>query len=171
MPAGYYDQFTVTTDITNVSGTLSYIYHHHATAGTDIHVNDSESETGGVADNYQNSENAGCFTKPYYHLQFYCYHPSSAVSHSDSDNWGTVDCSYYCNICGASAHDHYNQSENVSMSTCHRRVTSQWNSIGPRWVDKWTYSAPTDMSQVTEVVYERTCGLVEGQMTGAKILY
>ena len=65
--AGYYDAFDVTTTL-NPTGTVTYYYHHHSLTTTDYQT---ESPNGGeYPDDYQCSLPQGCFSAPYYHIQY-----------------------------------------------------------------------------------------------------
>lgn len=162
--AGYYENFTVSTNITNVPGIITYTYHHHSL--TDPNYTTSSASGGSYLDSYQSTTRGGCFTTPYYHVQ------------------GTI-----TSTCGSGLVWEYDASENRSRLKCHREGCSNYNhtqqyEVGgwqkdgrvegtctgtvTTYVDKWTTSAS---SNVVATKYIRSCGKSEGQIASATITY
>lgn len=161
-----------------VAGTISYIYHHHIASGINIHASDSASATGSIADSYQSSVSAGCFTKPYYHIKYNetstapCYHTNYWVEGvSDDPSQMDTQVYYHCSDCGATAGDQ-DSNRDVRL-TAWRRF--QELPPGTKTVstpkDYWTYDSTDHPGNRVTTVYTRSCGLTDGQIVSATITF
>ncbi|WP_026653384.1 hypothetical protein [Butyrivibrio proteoclasticus] len=103
LPAGYYDEFTVSTDIKNAGGTVAYCQHVHSTESADEYVvlDTVDPTSEGLANSYISPEATGCFTTPYYVTVV-----DSREQHGSSDctqsggSWQRGERHYKCNKCG-----------------------------------------------------------------------
>ena len=99
---GYYSGFTVTTNISNAGGTISYKHHVHSTDSTDEFVSTATPSitSDGVADNYRSSVKGGCFTTPVYGTKTVVCGHYEMQSGDASGNYH-----YNCDNCGKYKYD------------------------------------------------------------------
>ena len=168
--AGYYSDFTVTGDFTELPDvTLTYTHHIHSLESSTYSEENDSMDVNSVPVTYADGYQAttlypnGCFTTPYYHL---VYSESGAcggvvVRHHESEgstHWN----SYSCNKCGKS----YGTSginDQWGSWTCNNTVTKNYNL--------WTTDATGHEGNITETRYIKSCGRTSGEVTDVHIHY
>lgn len=148
LPAGYYDSFTVTTDVTSGGGAIYYHHHVHSQSSTtEYFENQSPAITSeGPADTERVTTSSGCFTKPVYGTKV-CGsdYATSKLVHEDRE--GHYDVTWRCAACGAN----YRKSG--------RDIGSGWRCS----------NSVTDYSKI--IGYTTGCGIARGTMIEAVIKY
>lgn len=173
MPAGYYDEFTITGDFQDLPDvTLTYSHHIHSLeSATLTKENDSMSTTSVTqtyGDGYQSTVPQGCYTTPYYHLHYVesgvrsCggHIVNEITRHDDGAVWGRH---YYCDTCGKS----YGSS---SPDECWYEG-SRCSQTFPytNTADYWTTDKTGHEGNVVQTVYIKSCGRSSGEVTDIHI--
>ena len=172
LDAGYYDSVTISTDITSLTGTITYTHHQCSNTTANLTYTDTLiSATGAesVSETTVNGQTVstskgGCYTTPYYYYSVYhaassttttCgggYHQEGYAGKSDGGSYPV----YVCNTCG------YTQVGGV-WGTHTRTVTT------PAY---YTYHYGTSYSgSLLRTYYLKTCGYTNGQLLSATITY
>ena len=179
-PAGYYDAFTVTTNITSLPGTVSYTYHHHSLSNADYTT--ASASGGSYADSYQSSTKGGCFQSAVYKAHTHkttCY-SSATCTHNGGQNYTVVDINYpthgidndhtvtiQCPNCGQVA-----SGGGQSVDKARERAVQNLGA-SPKSYSTLSCGKTAGTRYSTEGVeyYTRSCGKVDGQITSATIVY
>lgn len=145
LDGGYYEAITISTDMPDIPGTISYLYHHHSN-GSDGIIDNNVETPDAYGDNYQSTTAAGCFTK------------STKVASAWCDGRGVVDTKSNGDVW-------------IVCSKCGRAIAAQ----SAAWVERngIPYGAGTACGKVTayKTVYTRSCGRLANQIIGASIIY
>ncbi len=184
MEAGYYDSVTISTDITSLTGTITYTHHQCSNTTAGLTYTDTTTSASGAASISEITVNGqtaattqgGCFTTPYYHYTTttttactknggYTYYTVSDSSHTSSD--GNCDagytCAARCNVCGGTGRSHGNSPtyadavNNVSHNSISTTITG--------------YTTDSSQSGIDETYYIKTCGYANGEVISVTITY
>ena len=114
--AGYYDNFSVSTNIQNIDGVVSYKHHVHSTSSANEYVitDSTEITSDGELDTYRSDVEGGCFTQPVYGTKSVPCGTWEVTSGSGDGKWN-----YRCSGCGAKKIDdgggtHYKKVQDTS---------------------------------------------------------
>lgn len=194
LPAGYYDAVTVTTSITNLTGTITYSHHIHSLDSNSETEENTQlavtSVTSGYADTHVSSDKGGCFTEPYYSYTYNSSTPCTAGTSSITpvaagqrdDEWGnTVYFAYVkCNYCGGRSPSYscYGSSEeacrNARAHCISGTLTISHGSVNKSGSGEGTAAQMATVMNITSktvVGYSCSCGYTNGQVLSATITY
>ena len=155
LPAGYYDAFRVSTNITSLPGTISYTYHHHSLSTANYTT--SSASGGSYPDGYQSPIRGGCFTTAYYHIVYSesvpTWFPSWSGPHYHNGEAGAMQ--WNCSYCGEESYSEF---------------SGHWHDVDTNY-NYWTTNASDHPANRIATVYLRSCGKSEGQIATATITY
>lgn len=179
MPAGYYEAVTVSTDITDIDGTITYTHHqcsnteNSATYTDDIIGTSNAASVNEITVNGKtvSTTQGGCYTKPYYYYSI--FHPATSSSY-------TVDCDgYYIQDGYAGRSDVGGSYPVYKCSKCsYSQVGGQW--LGHKRTVTTTTPASTSYhygeivpsnGTIISTYYLKNCGYTNGQLLSATITY
>ena len=176
--AGYYDTFTVSTNITSLPGTIAYTHHQCSTTQSGLtYVDDEfdavvgEGHAASVANlttvNEQtvSTVKGGCYTTPYYYYSYtYTYKEKTGTEQECDKSWNGANTS--CN-----------GTVNEYGDTCY----GGWTYSNCRTVDVYetktgtAYAYGTSTSgtnpKILATYYLKSCGMTNGQLLSATITY
>lgn len=193
LEAGYYDSITISTDITNIDGTITYAHHIHDLASNSaVEINsklEKDSVEGGYEDSYIATTSGGCFTEPYYS---YTYTTSTGCSASNNssytvyssgsfdDEWGYTHYRSYakCNKCGGTSPTYQcTGSAETSKSNCYWEVAHGTRAINHTSIKKTVNEEgtaskmPSTATNIQVIGYCFSCGHSNGEVLSATITY
>ena len=147
LPAGYYNKSTISTNVSNVGGTVSYYHHVHSTTSTSEYVvtGSATYTTDGLSDDYQATSTGGCYTRTYVPAQV-----GTIVYDTTSYGDGTWGRSFYCSKCGTQV--------------------GQTGSSGGWGMQEYEKGA-THTCRAAYYQVTLTCGYTRGQVIKAVIVY
>ena len=161
--AGYYDTFTVSTDISSLKGSISYTHHQCSTttAGstyTDAYpdARGAQAVTGLTTVNgvTVSTSKTGCYTKPYY---YYSYTGTKQVPNGFDD----------CIVCkGSSVADQctegFTKKEGCTPHTVYKSEPYTAYAYG---------STLPQGATIQKTYYTNNCGYTNGQIISATVVY
>lgn len=163
LEAGYYDTFTVSTDITSASGTITYSHHQCSSTIAGDTYEDAYPDARGAQEVTGltkvngvtvSTTSAGCYTKPYY---YYKYTASRQVANGYDD----------CIVCkGSSVADQCTEGfEKKEGCTPHTVYKTEYYAA-------YAYGSelPSGAS-IQATYYTKGCGYTNGQIVSATITY
>ena len=170
--AGYYSDFTVTGDFTELPDvTLTYTHHIHSLESSTYSEENDSMDVNSVPVTYADGYQAttlypnGCFTTPYYHLVYSEYGTCGGAvyghfdCHDDPSTWYTK---YSCSKCGKSygsdGGDH-----SGFYRWCSAQTVNNYNL--------WTTNPSGHEGNITETRYIKSCGRSSGEVTDIHIHY
>ena len=160
--AGYYDEFTVSTDITDIGGEVTYYHHVHSLTSTDEAIANSSPNltTEGLDDNYMAEVPSGCYTTPIYYVKrtssTLCSGSGAEPIFSGTTAQGGE--RNRCATCGYYWSCKYGSEEKNPM----HYITTTTNE----WV---TSTEPDD--QIEKTAYSLSCGYTKGAIAKIEITY
>lgn len=180
----------MSTDITSLSGTITYTHHvHDLNSNLKTVVNsklDEKSVSGGFDNSYISSNSGGCFTEPYYSYTSITSTPCSAGISNFSvykagqrdDEWGhtVYFCYAKCNVCGGTSTTYSSYTPNNERELRARIGQGTWSlphtTVKTSSQGKGTAAQiPSNATNVSIIGYKCSCGYTNGQVLSATIAY
>ncbi len=145
LPAGYYEETVISTDIRSLPGTITYVYHHHRLDSNSYTSGSSEPTK--YSDGTQLSSPSGCFTKAtsVSVTETGTAYPSDVHICDDLHCW---DANYTCSKCGRSWNVHSGSSSRPNFGTLQHTCGTSYKTV-----------------------YTRSCGHLDNQIISATITY
>ena len=159
LPAGYYEESEISTDITGLNANITYTHHVHQlnTAAYTITNNSFSPDSVPLyyADDEKIETSGGCFTIPCYHIQYSesgtgtCGGAVVTGCPRPNDPTAVVD---YCTKCGRE------WGAGTGPATCNNEIPTSSSA------DYWTTDANDHPEYRSETKYIRSCGKTNGQI-------
>ena len=163
LPAGYYSSITVSTNITNLGGTITYTHHQCSTTVAGDTYTDALANTSGASSpsglttvNGQtvSASKGGCYTTPYY---YYSYRGETKTKIGYDD----------CIVCKGSS-----VANSCTEGFTRKENCTPHDTYRTDYYTAYAYGAtlPSGASIVT-TYYTKGCGFTNGQIVSATITY
>ncbi len=176
--AGYYDEFTVYTDITSIPGTIVYTHHQDSTSSTTQTYQDNTIKTTGAASvgtlrtfgSYTASTvKGGCYTTPlYYYSYTYSYNVSVPYQSTCSETYNCHEEKH------GSMYENNGQGGYTTETVCDTRSYSctQYRTETRTGTNSGYTTNPSQQGvNGTPVGYLKSCGYENGETLSATISY
>lgn len=179
LPAGYYEESTITTNITSLPGTISYTHHQCSNSEANVTYSDSSISSTGAAFVNETTINGqivatsqgGCYTTPYYKYTYSTKEEKEYVSsvtrpsyNPITGGWNMVTFTYDKNGNQTGATTLYACNEYDQSTTVVGKYTVNVTRTG------YGVSVPTG-GQITATYYLKTCGHSNGELLSVTITY